>query len=98
MSATDLDTATKPKVKTPSMWKVVLHNDDYTPMDFVIEMLSRVFHKAGEEAVNITMTVHVKGKAPVGTYTKDVAETKVDQAMSMAVSQGHPLLATIEEA
>lgn len=98
MPQDDLDTITKPKVKKPSMYKVILHNDDFTPMDFVVMILERIFHKGGEEAVAIMMEVHTKGKAAVGTYTRDVAETKVDQCMSLAHRSQHPLKATVEEA
>jgi ATP-dependent Clp protease adaptor protein ClpS len=96
--STATDTLTKTQLKVPSMWKVLLHNDDYTPMDFVIEILIQVFHKGAEEAHTLTMAVHNQGKANVGLYTKEIAETKVLQVERIAREAGHPLKVTAEEA
>jgi ATP-dependent Clp protease adaptor protein ClpS len=95
-TATDLKTKTK--LKTPSMFKVVLHNDDFTPMDFVTSILVHIFHKSLSEAQELMLTVHHKGKANVALYTKEIATTKVRQVLRLAEAGGHPLLATAEEA
>lgn len=95
---TDTITKTKTKVKTPSMWKVVLHNDDFTPMDFVTQLIMHLFHKNRSEAENIMMTIHTTGRGTVGIFTKEVADTKVIQVKEISEQNGHPLLATKEEA
>lgn len=97
---TDTATVTKTsiQIKTPSMWKVVLHNDDFTPVDFVVALLKEVFHKSPDEAVAITEQVHNQGKAQVGLYTKEIAVTKVSMTQRIAEDYEHPLLATAEEA
>ena len=87
----------KRQVKKPSRFKVILHNDDYTPMDFVIMLIMEVFHKSYDEAVELMMAVHVKGKAICGVYPKEIAENKVDKAMSMSKKEGHPLLCTMQK-
>ena len=84
-------------VINPRMYKVLMHNDDYTPMDFVIEVLESIFHKSGQEAEEIMWTVHEKGKAVCGIYVKDIAQTKVQQVRQKAKMSGFPLLTTIEE-
>lgn len=89
---------TKQVVKNPSLWKVVLHNDDFTPMDFVTLVLTDIFGKSRSEAEEIMLTVHHKGKANVGLYTKEIAITKIAQVRIVAEDRGHPLLATAEEA
>ena len=81
----------------PRMYKVIMHNDDYTPMDFVIEVLQKVFHKSADEAENIMWRVHQEGKAVCGVYVKDIAQTKVYQTEQMAKANGFPLLTTMEE-
>ena len=81
----------------PRMYKVIMHNDDYTPMDFVVEVLQKIFHKNAQEAEDIMWRVHQKGKAVCGVYVKDIAQTKVFQTKQMAKANGHPLLVTIEE-
>ena len=88
--------ADKKKVEKPRMFKVLLHNDDYTPMEFVIFLLMDVFHKNQDEATQLTFTVHVKGKAVCGIYPRDVAESKVNKVMNIAKEHGHPLLSTVE--
>ena len=80
----------------PRMWRVLLLNDDYTPMDFVVMVLSRYFRKAEQEAQLIMLAVHHKGQGIAGVYTKDVAETKVAQVTAHARREGHPLLVVAE--
>jgi len=80
----------------PPMYKVILHNDDYTPMDFVINILMKIFHKTLDEANDITWQVHEKGKAVCGIYVQEIAQTKVHQVKSIAKANGFPLLATME--
>lgn len=98
MSDTATKTTTRISLKTPSMWKVVLHNDDFTPMDFVVQVLMQIFDKNYEESTKIMLHVHENGKATVGLYTKEVAHTKVLITLRAAEQYGHPLLATAEEA
>ncbi|MAZ65721.1 MAG: ATP-dependent Clp protease adapter ClpS [Kangiellaceae bacterium] len=93
--AVELD---KPKLKRPPMFKVVMYNDDYTPMDFVVEVLMRFFHMNEEKASQTMLMVHTQGKATCGVYTADVAETKVAQVVSYANQQQHPLQCGMEEA
>lgn len=85
------------KIKTPKMYRVVLNNDDYTTMEFVIEVLAAVFHKNPTEATIIMMDVHEKGKGIVGIYTFDIARTKVLQVEEMSAEREFPLCASIEE-
>ncbi|NPA61271.1 MAG: ATP-dependent Clp protease adaptor ClpS [Epsilonproteobacteria bacterium] len=82
----------------PDRYKVILHNDDYTTMEFVIEVLVKVFHKSIVESEQIMLTVHKKGKAVCGIYTYDIAQTKVYQVRQLAKENGFPLLATFEQA
>jgi len=84
------------KTSTPRRFKVVFHNDDYTTMEYVIEVLQRFFHKNETEALHIMLTVHKTGKGIAGTYPRDVAETKVAEVMLDARERGHPLLVTTE--
>jgi ATP-dependent Clp protease adaptor protein ClpS len=88
---------TKSKVKRPSMYKVILLNDDYTPMDFVVHILERFFGKNVEEAVKIMLQVHNDGSAVCGVYTFEVAEAKSTVVMDYAQSNGHPLECIIEK-
>ena len=88
----------KVQVKPPSMYKVILNNDDYTPMDFVIEVLQKFFSMDLEKATQLMLTVHYEGKAVCGTFTAEVAETKVAQVMMYAREHEHPLLCTMEKA
>lgn len=90
-------TAREIKIKVPKLWKVIFHNDDFTPMDFVVELLKAVFNKTDEEADFLTNKVHEEGQAVIGLYTKEVAETKVIQAQKIAEDFEHPLLVTFEE-
>ena len=86
----------KQKVTPPSMYKVVLVNDDYTPMDFVVEVLKIFFGMDEEQAVQVMLVVHKQGKATCGAYTKDVAETKAHQVCLFSKENQHPLLCEIE--
>jgi ATP-dependent Clp protease adaptor protein ClpS len=85
------------ELKEPSMYRVILHNDDYTTMEFVVEILERIFHKKRMEAEEIMWTVHEKGSAVCGIYTFEIAQTKVEQVKMAARESGFPLLATMEE-
>lgn len=88
----------KPKTKKPSMYKVVMLNDDYTPMEFVVLVLERFFSKNREEATQIMLHVHQRGVGVCGVFTYEVAETKVTQVMDFARQQQHPLQCTLEKA
>ncbi|MGH6929047.1 MAG: ATP-dependent Clp protease adapter ClpS [Dongiaceae bacterium] len=87
----------KPKTKKPSMYKVLLLNDDYTPMEFVVHVLERFFSKSREEATRIMMHVHRRGVGVCGVYTYEVAETKVTQVIDFARRNEHPLQCTLEK-
>ena len=89
---------TRPRPKKPSMYKVIMLNDDYTPMEFVILVLERFFNKSSEEATQIMMHVHQKGVGVCGVFTYEVAETKVQQVMGLARQHQHPLQCTLEKA
>ena len=88
----------RPKKQTPTLYKVVLLNDDYSTMDFVIQVLESLFQKSPSEAYGIMMQVHVNGRGIAGVYPFEIAETKVDTVATMAREAGFPLRATIEEA
>jgi ATP-dependent Clp protease adaptor protein ClpS len=94
---TGLVTKTRPKTKRPSLYKVLLLNDDYTPMEFVILVLERFFNKSRDEATRIMLHVHHKGVGICGVYTYEVAETKVTQVMDFARQHQHPLQCTMEK-
>jgi ATP-dependent Clp protease adaptor protein ClpS len=85
------------KTKPPSMYSVILFNDDYTPMEFVVEVLQRFFSKTREQATQIMLQVHTKGSGICGIYPIDIAETKVNQVMMLAQEQGHPLQCAMQE-
>jgi ATP-dependent Clp protease adaptor protein ClpS len=87
----------KPKTKKPSMYKVLMLNDDYTPMEFVVHVLERFFGKSREEATRIMLHVHRRGVGICGVYTYEVAETKVTQVMDFARQHQHPLQCTLEK-
>lgn len=93
----DLLESEKTKVKPPTMYHVILNNDDYTPMDFVIEILNRFFSMDLEGATQVMLKVHFDGKAICGTFTAEVAETKVMQVSMHARQNEHPLLCTMEQ-
>ena len=88
----------KPKLKKPPLYRVVLLNDDYTPMEFVVEVLELIFGLDREQATRIMLEVHTKGKGICGVFTYEIAETKVAQVSSFAQQNQHPLLSTLEEA
>ncbi len=88
----------KPKAKKPSMYKVIMLNDDYTPMEFVVMILEKFFNKNREEATHIMLLVHQKGVGICGVYTYEIAETKVTQVMDLARQHQHPLQCTLEKA
>ena len=90
-------TRTETRTKKPSLYKVLLLNDDYTPMEFVIMVLERFFNKGREEATRIMLHVHHKGSGICGIFTYEVAETKVTQVMDFARQHGHPLQCTMEK-
>jgi ATP-dependent Clp protease adaptor protein ClpS len=92
----DVELEDKPISATPRRYKVIFHNDDYTTMEFVVEVLKRFFHKTDTEAMHIMLTVHKSGAAVAGVYTRDVAETKSTQVMDYARENGMPLLLTTE--
>ncbi len=96
-TGTHITTKTRPKTKRPSLYKVLLLNDDYTPMDFVVYVLERFFNKQPEEATRIMLHVHQKGVGICGVYTYEVAETKVTQVTSFAHQHEHPLQCTMEK-
>jgi len=89
---------TRPRLQKPPMYKVVLLNDDYTPMEFVVHILESIFGHDREKATQIMLHVHTRGKGVCGTYTRDVAETKVVQVNNYARENEHPLLCDMEEA
>ena len=88
----------RPTSKEPSKYAVVLHNDDYTTMDFVVEVLQRFFKKTGDEAVRIMLKVHQDGRGVAGVYSYEIAETKSVQVNDHAQARGFPLKSTVEEA
>ncbi len=85
------------ELQEPQMYKVLLHNDDYTSMDFVVDVLISIFHKTHQQAEQIMLQIHEKGKAIVGVYTYEIALTKAQQVKQKAKQHEFPLLATIEE-
>lgn len=93
----DLATKVKPKTAKPPLYKVLLLNDDYTPMEFVVHVLQRFFGIDHSGAVEVMMTVHRKGVAVVGVFSHEIAETKVTQVMDYAHRNQHPLQCTMEK-
>lgn len=96
MSDSATKTRTQSTTKTPPMYKVLLLNDDYTPMDFVVDVLMQFFRKSEMEAVQIMLNVHQAGVGVAGVYSFEVAETKVHQVLDAAQSEGYPLQCTLE--
>ncbi len=92
-----LVTKTRPKTKRPSLYRVLLLNDDYTPMEFVVLILERIFNKSREDAVEIMLHVHRHGVGVCGVFTFEVAETKVAQVIEFARRHEHPLQCTMEK-
>jgi ATP-dependent Clp protease adaptor protein ClpS len=94
--ATQTETRSEQKLERPRMWRVLLHNDDYTTQDFVVWVLESIFHKPRGEAFAIMMSVHRSGMGVAGVYTYDVAETKVKSTKQLAEEHEFPLLVTME--
>lgn len=88
----------KDQIEEPAKYHVFLLNDDYTPMDFVVDVLCNFFHKSEDEATDIMLTVHYQGKGLCGTYTADIAETKVENVVQYAFENQHPLKCVMEKA
>lgn len=86
----------KPELKPPPMYRVILLNDDYTPMEFVVEVLETFFNMNREKATQVMLTVHTQGKGVCGQFTRDIAETKATQVNQYARDNQHPLIAEIE--
>ena len=86
----------RPKLARPRLFKVLLHNDDYTPMEFVVLVLRQVFNKSEADSMSIMLHAHTHGFAVAGVYTFEVAETKVQETMALAEKAGFPLLSTLE--
>lgn len=93
----DLESKVEEVVEEPPMYKVLLHNDDYTTMEFVVEVLQKVFHKPPAEATHIMLLVHKNGLGVCGVYTAEVAETKVELVHHLARKSGFPLQCSMEE-
>ncbi len=87
----------RPKLKRPPLFKVILLNDDYTPMEFVVEVLEGFFHMDRERATQVMLHVHTRGRGVCGVFTRDIAETKVAQVNEYSRNNQHPLLCTMEE-
>jgi ATP-dependent Clp protease adaptor protein ClpS len=101
MSDNDIDvlnpeTVTKPKIEQPRMYKVVLLNDDYTPREFVVQVLKAVFRTTEDQAYRIMMTAHQKGVCVVATFTRDIAESKAKEGTDMGREKGYPLAFSTE--
>lgn len=92
----DVATEQESKVEKVRRFKVLLHNDDYTTMEFVVHVLMKFFHRTETEATHIMLSVHHRGQGVAGVYTKDVAETKVDEVTEYAKEHGMPLRLTVE--
>jgi ATP-dependent Clp protease adaptor protein ClpS len=96
-SGTAIVTRTKPRTKRPNLYRVLLLNDDYTPMEFVVHVLQRFFNKSRDDATRIMMHVHQNGVGECGVFTYEVAETKVTQVMDFARKHQHPLQCVMEK-
>ncbi len=90
-------TRKRAKVRDPGMWKVLLHNDDYTTQEFVVYLLKTIFRKAEAEATAIMLAVHRAGVGVAGVYTRDVAESRAERGRQLAEREGFPLLLSVEE-
>ncbi len=97
VSHTNLAVKTRQKTKKPSMYKVLMLNDDYTPMEFVVDVLKLFFAMSDEDATRVMLHVHHRGVGMCGVFTYEIAETKVNQVMSLARKKQHPLQCTIEK-
>jgi ATP-dependent Clp protease adaptor protein ClpS len=96
LTETRTETSTAPRVAEPRLWRVLLHNDDYTTQEFVVWVLESVFHKPSAEAFAIMLSVHRSGMGLAGVYTHDVAETKLNTTRRLAEEHEFPLLVTME--
>ena len=91
-----LETGIKTGIKKPSMYKVIMHNDDYTTMQFVVEVLTDIFRKPKEEAMQIMLNIHRKGRGIAGIFPKEIAETKIDLVHTRAKEREYPLKCSLE--
>ncbi|MGC1466706.1 MAG: ATP-dependent Clp protease adapter ClpS [Pseudolabrys sp.] len=89
-------TKTRPKTERPKLWKVILLNDDYTPREFVVQVLKAVFRMNESQSYRVMMTAHQRGACVIAVYTRDVADTKAKEATELGKSQGYPLYFTTE--
>lgn len=97
-SESDVVTRTRSRTKKPKLYKVILHNDHYTSMEFVVDILEEIFRMPPALATQLMLTIHREGYGVAGVYTRDIAETKVQQVEDRAMEWGYPLLCTMEEA
>lgn len=97
MAKESTSTISKTELKFPSMYNVVLINDDYTPMDFVIQLLIEIFNRSIDEAKEITLNIHNDGQGVAGTYSHEVAEQKVSESLMISRHNGHPLKIIMEK-
>jgi ATP-dependent Clp protease adaptor protein ClpS len=93
---TSTQTLERTKLQRPALWRVVMHNDDFTTQEFVVHVLQFFFRKDPTEATALMLKIHMTGKAIVAVYTRDIAETKVEQVTDHAREEGHPLMLTLE--
>ena len=92
----ELEVKDSTKIEEPPLYRVILHNDDYTTMEFVVNILETIFQKSREQAEMLTMQIHITGEAVCGVYTYEIAVTKADQVKKLARENSFPLLATVE--
>jgi ATP-dependent Clp protease adaptor protein ClpS len=97
-TGTAVETRTKPRLKKPRMYKVLLHNDDYTTMEFVVFILQGIFHHSESEAMQIMLHVHKNGVGVAGVYTREIAETRITQVEALARKHEYPLRCSMDEA
>ena len=94
----DVVTRTRSRTKKPKLYKVLLHNDNYTSMEFVVDILEEIFHMPPGAATQVMLKIHREGHGVAGVFTRDIAETKVQQVEDRAIEWGYPLLCTMEPA